>query len=165
MSYSLLTHLGYNLWANKRLADTLHGITDEIYFHENKSSFPSIAKTVLHLWGAQEVWLARLKGTNLTAWPESTDPQNRNRTLAELVESSVNLLSFVQSRGMDFLHTTYAYKSMKGDPAESTVEETLFHVVNHGSYHRGQITTMLREAGVEKIAGTDLILYLRSLPK
>jgi uncharacterized damage-inducible protein DinB len=71
----------------------------------------------------------------------------------------------VKSKDAAFLESLYAYKNMKGDPFQDKVEDTLFHVVNHSAYHRGQITTMLREAGVEKVASTDLIHYLRTLPK
>ena len=59
----------------------------------------------------------------------------------------------------------YAYKNLKGDPFEDRIEDTLFHVVNHSTYHRGQIITMLREAGVAKVVSTDLIHYLRTLKK
>ena len=52
---------------------------------------------------------------------------------------------------------------MKGEPFTDSVEDTLFHVVNHSTYHRGQIITMLREAGETKVVSTDLIHYLRSL--
>ena len=55
----------------------------------------------------------------------------------------------------------YHYTNLRGEPFDDTYEETLFHVVNHGTYHRGQLIMMLREAGVTSLPGTDLIHYLR----
>ena len=58
---------------------------------------------------------------------------------------------------------------MGGKPYSNTVEEIIYHVVNHGTFHRGQIVTMLRANGVTKLAdteelsSTDLITYLRAV--
>jgi uncharacterized damage-inducible protein DinB len=78
-----------------------------------------------------------------------------------MVQSSNDLLHFAASKGDTFLRQTYSYRNMKGDPFEDTYEVTMFHVVNHSTYHRGQLTTMLRQAGVAALAATDLIHYLR----
>ena len=164
MAYSLPKHLQFNAWANTQVADLLRTVDDEIYFRENKSSFSSIATTVLHMWGAQYVWLKRMEGVSLSAFPYM-DVKDKNVSLEGLVKSSEDFQTLVASKGEEFLTTVYAYKNLKGDPFEDTVEDTLFHVVNHSSYHRGQIITMLREAGVVKVVSTDLIHYLRTLKK
>ena len=58
---------------------------------------------------------------------------------------------------------------MAGKAYSNTVEEIIYHVVNHGTFHRGQIVTMLRSNGIDKLAGseelssTDLISYLRAV--
>ena len=163
MAYSVFTHLQYSEWANTKFADLLSTVDDEIYHQTNKSSFPSIAKTVLHINDSQLVWLSRLKGHGLTSWPSENFRGGKAEGLAWLVESSRELTSFITTKGEPFLQTRYAYKSMKGDPFEDTVEDTLFHIVNHGTYHRGQIIIMLREMNVTKLISTDLIHYLRTL--
>lgn len=165
MAYSIQQHLTYNAWANKSTADVLRTVDDTIYFQENKSSFPSIAKTVLHIWGAQYIWLKRLQGESLSTWPAPEFKDNKNESLNGLIQSSNEIVTFAASKDELFLTSMYAYKNMKGEPFEDPYEDTLFHVVNHGTYHRGQITTMLREAGVTKLASTDLIHYLRTLRK
>ena len=162
MSYSIHKHLTFNVWANTKTSETLREVADEIYFKENKSSFPSIAKTVLHIWGAQNIWLKRLQGESLTTWPHQSDQDSKEGQLNGLIDSSQNILDFITSKDEAFLSSLYSYKNMKGEPFIDTVEDTLFHVVNHSTYHRGQIITMLREAGVTKVVSTDLIHYLRS---
>jgi uncharacterized damage-inducible protein DinB len=56
-----------------------------------------------------------------------------------------------------------AYKAFNGTAYSSKLSDIVRHVVNHGTYHRGQITTMLRQLG-KKVVSTDLILYYRSKP-
>ena len=163
MGYSVFTHLAYSEWANTKFADLLLTVDDVLYHQPNKCSFPSIAKTVLHINDAQLVWLSRLKGQGLSSWPSENFRGGKSDALAWLVESWKELTSFITSKGEAFLQTRYAYKSMKGDPFEDPVEDTLFHIVNHGTYHRGQIVMMLREMNITKVVSTDLIHYLRTL--
>lgn len=164
MAYSIHQHLTYNLWANTKVADILRTIDDKIYFQENNSSFSSIAKTVLHMWGAEFTWLTRMQGESLSAWP-SANVTDKTKALDGLISSSSNLVSFIQSKDESFLKSTYSYKNMKGEPFVDPFEDTLFHVVNHGTYHRGQIITMLRQSGTTTVPSTDLIHYLRGLKK
>jgi uncharacterized damage-inducible protein DinB len=91
----------------------------------------------------------------------SADSENKDAPLDGMVQSANELLHFAESKDNTFLRQTYSYRSMKGDPFEDTYEATMFHVVNHSTYHRGQLTTMLRQAGVTALAATDLIHYLR----
>ena len=165
MAYSIKTHLAYNEWANTKIADVLREVEDNIFFQDNKSSFPSIAKTVLHIWDAQHIWVKRMQGANLTKWPSASFKGSKDDSLNGLLDSSSELSSFLLSKTKSFLSTSYPYKNMKGEPFENTYEDTLFHVVNHGTYHRGQIITMLREAGLRQLPSTDLIHYLRSVAK
>jgi len=165
MSYSIQKHLTFNTWATTQVANVLKEVSDEIYFRENKSSFPSIAKTVLHMLGAQIVWLRRMQGVSLRGFPVEGLEHNKVGALDTLVESARELEQFIASKDDAFVSSEYDYKNLKGDPFRDPVEDTLFHVVNHSTYHRGQLITMLREAGVTKVPGTDLIHYLRSLKK
>ncbi|HPH45614.1 MAG TPA: DinB family protein [Chryseolinea sp.] len=162
--YSIHKHLTFNVWANTKTAEVLRNVEDGIFFRENKSSFPSIAKTVIHMWGAQSIWLTRMQGTSLTTFPH-IELRDKMVSLDGLVKSAEDIQKFIESKDEAFLTSTYAYKNMKGDPFENSYEETLFHVVNHSTYHRGQIITMLRDAGVTNVVGTDLIHYLRTLKK
>ena len=79
------------------------------------------------------------------------------------VNSSRQLLSFVELRDEAFIQSKISYKNLKGESFENEVEPLLYHLVNHGTYHRGQVTTMLRELGVTHLASTDIIFYLRTL--
>lgn len=155
-------HLRYNVWANERIAEVLTGVDEEILFHERKSSFTSIAKTVMHMRDAEQVWLKRLQGTSLTAFPSAGKTIAKDELIEAFTNSSRELLSVIESKDDSFLHSQCEYRNLKGQPFADVVADILLHVVNHGAYHRGQIITMLREAGVAPLPATDFILYLRT---
>jgi uncharacterized damage-inducible protein DinB len=165
MAYPIKIHLQYNTWANSKFAEFLSSIDNGVLDHENSSSFSSIFKTVVHIWDAQVVWYRRLEGVSLRAFPSSSFAGTKKDALEGLVQSSEDFDRFIQLQAPDFLNTMLTYQNIKGDTFTDAVEDILFHVVNHSTYHRGQIITMLREAGVTNLVSTDLILYLRELRK
>jgi uncharacterized damage-inducible protein DinB len=165
MNYSLEHHLAYSVWANEILVDRLKKLDETVLHQEVKSSFPSIAKTLLHMWDAEVVWMKRFQGISLTDWPSKNFTGSTTDLLNGFLKSSRDLQAFVSLKGGAFVKETIRYKNLKGTEFEDPIEPVLYHVVNHGSYHRGQITTMLRELGVTDPVGTDIILYWRSLKK
>ncbi len=165
MPYTVHQHLEYSFWATTRMTDTLSQLDEEILNREIKSSFTSIAKTLLHIWDAEVIWLNRMKGMSLLDWPSKNFHGDCKMILEGVVESSKDLQSFINMKGCDFLTEKISYKNLKGDSFEDVVEDLIYHIVNHGAYHRGQITTLLHQLGTSKIQSTDIIVYLRSLKK
>ncbi len=165
MSYTIGQHLAYSVWATERLKETLDAVDETLLFAEVKSSFSSIAKTLLHAWDAEVIWLKRLQGVSLDSWPSQNFKGGKKELLEGIVQSARDLSAFVESKGVDYVSTTVQYKNLKGDSFENQVEDMLFHVVNHGTYHRGQVTTLLHQLGVTKIQSMDIIFYLRTLKK
>jgi uncharacterized damage-inducible protein DinB len=161
MPHNLINHLAYNRWANERIGHLLMAQDEAVIYKEQQSSFASIAKTVLPIWDAEVVWLTRMKGETLTDWPSKTFNGGKAAMLKGFINSSSELLQFVKEKGEPFQHEKISYKSLKGDLFENTMEEILFHVVNHGTYHRGQIITLLRECGVSQVVSTDMIVWAR----
>ncbi len=165
MSHNLIHHLTYNLWANERIGHLLMAHDEALLNAEQKSSFPSITKTVLHLWDAEIIWLTRLQGNSLSDWPSKSFTGGKAELLTGMVNTSTELLQFVKDKDESFQLQNLVYKNMKGDAFENTVEEILFHLVNHGTYHRGQIITLLRESGLTQMVSTDLIGWFREQKK
>ena len=59
------------------------------------------------------------------------------------------------------VNNSLEYKALNGQPASSRIGEMLQHVVNHGTYHRGQVTTMLRQVGAAPPKSAELIVFYR----
>lgn len=164
MSYSIKDHFAYAVWATETLVNHLKKLDEKILHQEVKSSFPTIAKTLTHIWDAEIVWMKRFHGVSLTEWPSKDFKGTTSDLLNGLVKSTRDLHAHIATGGEAFVTSTIRYKNLKGEEFEGPVEPLLYHIVNHGSYHRGQITTMLRALGAEPI-GTDIIVYLRTLKK
>jgi uncharacterized damage-inducible protein DinB len=75
-------------------------------------------------------------------------------------EVELDLLAFVNKLSPQDLDGSFEYRDTKGNSHRNLFRETLQHLVNHGTYHRGQVTTLLRQLGAKPI-GTDLIAFYR----
>ncbi len=146
----------YNQWANAKL---FAAIPIELADVEIKSSFNSIRKTVYHLWDAETVWLERMMDKPLTPWPASAQFTGTfEEAFAKIKEQEDIYTQFIEQ--ID-LSQHIIYKNLKGQDFSNTYFEILSHVFNHSTFHRGQLVTMLRQAGVTEIPQTDLIAYYR----
>ena len=169
MPYTMLTHLNYSIWATAKLSEIIENADESILKKETASSFPTIEKTILHIWDAELIWFKRLQGESLTEWPSKDFNGDREALISGWIDNSIALKDFVESKGEDYLSTFIEYKNTSGKAYSNTVEEMLYHVVNHGTFHRGQIITMLRANGItqlgvnEETSSTDLITYLRAV--
>lgn len=163
MNYTLQKHLAYNLWANSKFVEILKNIPDELFEKEVPSSFPTLKKTVCHIWDAESIWLSRINGVSPSVWPSQTFNGTKEQCLDGFLDNSKKLADFFAAKDNTFCEQTIAFKTMHGDDASETVEGIIFHVVNHGSFHRGQLVTMMRTLGVPQIPTTDLIRYLRQI--
>lgn len=162
MAYTLQQHIRYNLWANEKIALFLSKADESIFDTEVSSSFSSLRKTVYHIWDAEVIWLKRLKGESISEWPSKSFAGNREQCLKEFIAHTRQLANFVEACDEAQQQAIITYKNLKGEELHSTVQEIVMHVVNHGTFHRGQLVTMLRGLGFTDLQSTDLITYLRT---
>lgn len=151
----------YNRWANARVLDAASSLSGDQLVQDLGSSFPSVKDTLVHILAAEWVWLSRWKGVSPRGlpegWPKSTLEELCARWAAVEEEQREFLAGLDEAR----LDTVVAYSTIDGQAFASPLWQMLRHVVNHSSYHRGQVITMLRQLGAEGCA-TDLILFYRS---
>ena len=150
----------FNEWANARTFDAIAALTPEQQTAPNGSSFPSILLTAAHLVGAEwiciERWLGRVPG-GLPQWVlEPTLDDLRQRLRAVERERAQYIASLPEGAASSMV----AFKLMNGTEDQQSVDVMVRHVVNHGSYHRGQIAAFIRQLGV-KPPSTDLIAFAR----
>ena len=157
----LQTLVDYNVWARDRMLDALEPLTPEQFSRDLGNSFKSIRDTVTHLYFADWVWLKRWQGESPTARPVMEpfpDVVAARRTWAEHDRVLKALIDGLGDAGVD---RVFHYRLFNGPPASSPFWQMLQHVVNHGSYHRGQVTTMLRQIGAAPPKGEDMIAFYR----
>lgn len=163
--YNIHRHLNYSAWATGKIVEMLQTLPAELWDKEVISSFPSIRKTLYHIWDAEVIWYERMKGGEVTVWPSTTFNGSNEEFLKFYLAHSNELAAFIATKDNAFLEGKINYKNMKGIEYSTPVEEILFHLVNHGSYHRGQLITMLRTLGFTQVVNTDLIAYVRLHPQ
>ncbi|HVF97503.1 MAG TPA: DinB family protein [Flavisolibacter sp.] len=161
MKEVFVQYAAYNLWANTQLLNLVETLPEEQQQKEIRSSFPGLFKTVLHLLDAESIWWQRLKLQERIVRPGETfsgnfaelslQVQQQNRLWAEWINNATE---------HGFQHE-FIYRNLKGERFKQPVYQMLLHLFNHGTYHRGQLVTLLRQVGIEKIPATDFILWSR----
>ena len=157
-----LTLVDYHYWARDRVLDAVDALEPEQYVKDLGSSFKSVRDTVVHTYGAEWIWYSRWIGDAPSSLPDpEVFPDVASvRVPWKAQEEKVRL--FVRSlASSDQLGRVFKYRLMNGQPAESAFAHMLQHVVNHASYHRGQITTMLRQLGAPAPKSQDMIFFFR----
>jgi uncharacterized damage-inducible protein DinB len=158
----LLQLLDYNWWAHKRLFDP---IDDSIVDRETPSSFNTLRKTVYHIWGAEELWLSRMKGDSTPVWQSQHFSGSFSEALTEMRKVNEAWIHLIKSKSDKDLQEIIAYKNVAGTPFANRLDHIVAHVCNHSTFHRGQIVTMLRALGETEIPATDMIAYFREIEK
>ena len=149
----------YNSWADNRIFDALTALSPEQYVSDMKSSHGGIHGTLVHLVGAEKIWLERWLGT-----PRAFLTTEQVQTLAE-VKKAWESVGLETARWLGTLtdkkiQETFTMKTAKGDTFTHVYWQAFQHLVNHSSYHRGQIITMIRQIGGKPVS-TDLIQFYR----
>jgi len=153
--------IDYNYWARDRLLDAVGQLTPEQFTRDMGNSFGSVRDMLAHLHAAEWVWYSRWQGTSPTALlPADRFPDLASVTAGwrELETQIRAYFAGIDDRGLE---RVFEYKSVTGVPGSSVLWQMLQHVVNHASYHRGQVTTMLRQLGVTPPKSMDLIAFYR----
>lgn len=126
-----------------------------------KGSFPSIYETLVHLYQSDRVWLDRLKEQPFGKLADYEAPGCMYDLKDAWLPIHDEMISIVTSLSDEQLSRAIAYTNLAGQPFSSEVWQMILHVVNHGTHHRGQITTMLRQIGATP-TNLDLIRYYRT---
>jgi uncharacterized damage-inducible protein DinB len=150
----------YNGWANHRVLNASAALSEEQFTRDLGSSFPSVRDTLVHIFGVEWLWLERWHGRSHDAIPPASDFPNHEAVGRRWTEIERNLLDYVASLTPDDIQRVVEHQTTRGVSQAQPLWQMLQHVVNHGTYHRGQVTSMLRQLGAHAEA-TDLILFYR----
>lgn len=154
----------YNAWADRRALGAAEALTPEQFTQQMGSSFSSVRDTLAHIWGAEWVWLERFQGRSPAALPDAKEFADVAALKTRWLELEARLLQFVGGLSQADLDREMEYKTLKFGTYRNPLWQSMQHVVNHGSYHRGQITTMLRQLGAQPVL-TDLMHFYRERAK
>jgi uncharacterized damage-inducible protein DinB len=166
MKQQLLDYANYNLWANTRMVDLFREQPSELLRQEVVSSFPSIRLTLLHLWGAEDIWYRRLKGESPKAFLSDTFSGTDTELFDGFLATSTAIRDLIAEKDATFLSTplTFGLLTATGQFTHPP-SEMLQHIFNHQSGHRGQLITMGRQLGIQSFPRVDYIIWARENAK
>ena len=157
-SEALVLQLRYSEWATRRVLDSVMELGLEELSRGLGNSYGGVRGTLEHIYQADAIWFDRLMGVP-TSDLSKYQPSANFPEWAPLLDGYVKWAEGLAPADWDRI---VSYRNVKGEAFQTPVWQIVLHIVNHASYHRGQITTMLRQIGRSPI-GTDLILYYRSV--
>ena len=157
----LRTHLDYTAWASQRLIAAAAQLSPEHLHHDFGTAHRDILETLVHIFAADRIWLARLTGA-----PQSVFVTDSDRSLTFLQDAwpqlHNNWKEWARSLRNDSVSSALTYKDLKGNEWTQPLWQLVLHVVNHGSHHRGQVSGFLRSLGHTPPI-LDLVYYYREL--
>jgi uncharacterized damage-inducible protein DinB len=155
----LRSHIAYSAWASARLVDAAGELTPEGLTRDFGTADKSVLGTLVHVFGADRVWLARLKGEPVTTYLAEQDYR-----LAVLQNDWPALYQrwkdWAAGLTDEAAQLEVSYNDMRGNPWRQPLGQLVLHVVNHGTHHRGQVAGFLRSMG-HTPPQLDLVLYYR----
>jgi uncharacterized damage-inducible protein DinB len=149
----------YNKWANATMLKTVAPLSTEELTRHLGGSFPSTRDTLVHLMAAEWIWLRRWKGVSPRALFDPAEFPDLNAVKAKWSEIETEQMDFVDQVTDDLLKEIITYVNTRDQTWRYPLGRLMQHVVNHSSYHRGQITNFLRQLGGAP-AATDFLVYL-----
>ena len=152
----------YNYWARDRQLDACAALTQEQFLRPMGNSFSSVRDTLAHLVVVEWIWLERWLGRSPTQLDVQEVATEKLPTLDAIqghwrtVEG--NMRAYLSGLHEAALGRPLSYTNMKGERCRYPLWRTLLHLVNHQTYHRGQITTLLRQLGATAPAIDYLVM-------
>jgi uncharacterized damage-inducible protein DinB len=149
----------YVKWADRRHLDAIRPLSTDALTIDRGMSMGSIMKMFLHQVGAQSVWLDRFEGRPVSVpWNDKT-----LYTVAQLEDfiddTHGKVTAFFAVQTAQSLQSIIEFKNLRGEEYAFPLWSLMLHVCNHSTYHRGQINSMIKQAGGAPV-GTDYSTYV-----
>jgi uncharacterized damage-inducible protein DinB len=162
--HDILNLFEFDKWAIDITLESVSSIPEIKYLEDLKSSYGGIHGTFVHLCGASNLWLQRWKKSSSPTPASVAAIPNLEALKAYWNEYKADLDDFLGGVTESTLMAPLSYMDLRGNSHSEQLFHQMQHMINHSSYHRGQIVTMQRQIG-SKPTGTDLITFYRTRTK
>jgi len=159
----LRTRFAYNKWANERLLNAAAHVTAEEFTRVLGASHGSIRGTLVHIVLGEWDWLRLWLGDSWREIAQKEPPPEAFPDVATLLSEWATITrdhqAFINSLTDEALNAVFSFESFQTEQQKFLLADTVQHVLNHSSYHRGQVVTLLRQLG-HAPPGTDFLTFL-----
>jgi len=150
----MVNYAEYNAWANESLVNWLRTKSEEVFEAEVPSSFPSILKTLNHIWAVEEFWHSVIAEDDLKSSRYMDQDLSVDKVTEGILQESQMIVEYVKTLSeADLLQEVHLDTPWVS--GEMPRFEFLQHVLNHSTYHRGQVITIGRVLGLTDAPMTD----------
>lgn len=165
----------YNQWMNAKLIEAIRPLSHDDLWADRGAFFGSVMGTLNHLMVADILWAKRLSGhpasAALNPILDYPMPSGLNAILFERLEDYIParqaldqmMIDYIRSLDDQTLETPLSYVRGNNEPHTKTLGLILTHVFNHQTHHRGQITTLLSQIGID-VGVTDILALIPEIP-
>ncbi len=154
------TLVAYNAWATNRIFEAVETLPPEEAMQDMKSSHKSIHGTLTHLVGAEKIWLSRMVGTPDKGMIKPPDVPTIADAKSAWEQTGFATARFLGTMTDRKLQETFTMSTAKGEQFTHSFAQALQHVVDHSTYHRGQVITLMRQMG-HTPPNTGMISFFR----
>ena len=150
--------LAYTIWADRQILQAVGALPAEDRVRETGTSFFSVLGTLAHVLGAEQIWLSRFLGVPLQHLPSQEDYPTYEALHASFEDFWPQIEFFLASLTEEQLDSEFTWTTLEGETRTAPFRQVLLHVVNHSSYHRGQVVAQMRQLGHQP-PSTDLAYW------
>ncbi len=148
----------YNRWANAMVLESVSVLTNDQFTRDLVGSYRSVRDALVHIMSAEWIWLMRWKGTSPQAMLDPAGFFRLDPVRAKWSQIEREQAEFVKGVTDESLDRVVAYVNTQGETWKYPLAHMMQHLVNHSSYHRGQVSLMMRQLGAEPVP-TDFLVF------
>ncbi|MCI1592690.1 DinB family protein [Heyndrickxia oleronia] len=169
MKHPAIEMYEYHIWANAVIIERLKELPQEIYHQETNSGFSSIAKVLSHIYQVDYAWFEIIKGMSMKEAMSDAFQKGEQLEVKAIEDMEAGYLELSEQNKaflnqLDDIEKKLVVDNPYAGILETSISESVLHIVTHGSYHRGNLATMLRQLGQTSVM-QDYGLYLYAKQK
>ncbi|GAB2698297.1 DinB family protein [Mucilaginibacter koreensis] len=149
----------YNRWADQKAMNWLSAIDHEAWQRLNPSSFSSVRQTAIHIASAEKIWVDFWTGTATPVYLSAVFSGDKDELIAIWRKAGEDLVNFISNYPENELDRPVNFVYPNGSTGQMPYYQSFAHVVNHSTYHRGQLITLLHQVGFSELSSTDLATF------
>lgn len=150
----------YNAWANQRTVAGCESISNERFVQQMGGSFGSVRNTLAHIMDVEWLYHERWQGRAPASFPKAENYSNLSDIKTRWKSIYADMNRYVSALTANDIMRVIEFRNAKGALLRHPLWETMQHLVNHSTYHRGQVTTLLRQLG-GTAQSSDMIYFFR----
>ncbi|MCE7736775.1 MAG: hypothetical protein GPJ54_17970 [Candidatus Heimdallarchaeota archaeon] len=148
----------YNKWANSRYRKVLRDIPiDDLRID---TEYGLLLERIIHIFASYEMWHKRLHNQSPSGVIKESDFSIWTELENKWVEMDDLLIQYLSTVSQELLDETVSYTSLDGREFTRKREDILFHLIQHPTYHRGQLSSFFKHSELPNFPATDVVVYL-----